>query len=136
MGLANTIAVAVFAVLVACATLHINSPVVANNDAANYSKPLEALQEARALFADPVALLSKQKLGEIFTTGDPLVAMLVASAGIMLFCWSGSVLTGDYSFVDRIWSLSPWLFVLYFAYRAPTMRAIVVAALTAAWGLR
>lgn len=142
----STAVLAVVAALVAAAVLHLKvvgkGVAVGDAAAADDAYPRDALLAAAKLIAgssEPSGwthLASAAGLWAVFVEGDPMVATLIASVGIMIFCWVGSVTTGDYSFVDRLWSLTPWLFVAYFAARAPTGRGLVVAGLTAVWGLR
>ncbi len=51
-------------------------------------------------------------------------------------CWIASVATREYSWTDRIWSLSPIAYAWVFAAYAHDARATVVAALITAWGAR
>eukprot|EP01126_Amoeba_proteus_P011821 TRINITY_DN14822_c0_g1_i1.p1 TRINITY_DN14822_c0_g1~~TRINITY_DN14822_c0_g1_i1.p1 ORF type:complete len:277 (-),score=21.94 TRINITY_DN14822_c0_g1_i1:272-1102(-) len=57
-------------------------------------------------------------------------------------CWVGSILTGNYSQVDRLWSIIPFVYCWLFALRplwTPhqfDLRTIVMSALCTLWGLR
>ena len=53
-------------------------------------------------------------------------------------CWLLSVLTKEYSWVDRIWSVTPVVYVVYFAWRAgfDDQRLNVMSVLVALWGAR
>jgi steroid 5-alpha reductase family enzyme len=69
---------------------------------------------------------------------DAFRACLFVYAGSCLATWLLSVLTREYSWVDRIWSLAPLAYVGIFAGRAgfADARLDVMFALVAAWGLR
>jgi steroid 5-alpha reductase family enzyme len=60
----------------------------------------------------------------------------------VFFCWLASVLTRNYSFTDRIWSITPFLFVWHFAYKAFLEdaklddRLAIMVVLSTLWGLR
>ena len=71
----------------------------------------------------------------------PLSPLAVAGLGCAAFaalCWVGSLVTGNCSQVDRLWSIAPPLYVLWFAARAgfTDARLDVMAVLTALWGAR
>lgn len=74
----------------------------------------------------------------VVAAADPFVVALWACAALAVACWLVSVVTGNASQVDRIWSLAPPGYVLWFAARAgfTDVRLDLMAALTAAWGLR
>lgn len=59
------------------------------------------------------------------------IAVAVAAA-----CWLASVLTREYSWVDRIWSVVPAVYLWVFAARADEPRVTLMAALVTAWGVR
>ena len=69
---------------------------------------------------------------------DPLHASLLAFAAIVLGCWLVSVVTGNCSQTDRLWSVTPPVFVGIFAGYAGfgDARLNLMFALTAAWGAR
>ena len=56
--------------------------------------------------------------------------------GVTVTCWLASVLTREYSWVDRLWSVIPVIYVWVFAARAGDPRAILVAMLVTIWGAR
>lgn len=70
--------------------------------------------------------------------GDPLLSALAACAVLAAGCWLLSIVTGNYSQVDRLWSLAPPAYVLYFAARTgfTDARLNVMALLTVLWGAR
>jgi steroid 5-alpha reductase family enzyme len=51
-------------------------------------------------------------------------------------CWLASVLTREYSWTDRVWSITPVVYVWVFAARGGDPRATLVALLVSAWGVR
>jgi steroid 5-alpha reductase family enzyme len=67
-----------------------------------------------------------------------LQTALTAAAVVAGVCWILSLLTRDTSWVDRIWSLAPVVYVLWFASRArfADARLDLMLLLVAAWGLR
>jgi steroid 5-alpha reductase family enzyme len=69
---------------------------------------------------------------------DAFRVCLVVYAGICLATWLLSVVTREYSWVDRIWSLAPIVYVAVFAGAAhfKDARLDVMLALVAAWGAR
>ncbi len=56
--------------------------------------------------------------------------------GIAAGCWLLSVITREYSWTDRIWSISPVAFAWVFAARADDARVTLVAVLITLWGAR
>jgi steroid 5-alpha reductase family enzyme len=75
---------------------------------------------------------------DLYRSADPLVAAFVACAVLSAWCWLASVVTRDYSQVDRLWSILPVLYVFHFAARSgfahPRLTAMTVLALL--WGTR
>lgn len=89
---------------------------------------------------------------------DPLLAVLVVAGAASAFCWVASLITKDTSWVDRLWSIVPVIYVWIFAIAALTSpngpavtmatdpdgapadgdatRLIVMAVLVTAWGAR
>lgn len=69
---------------------------------------------------------------------DTVVIVLGIAAGVSLFTWVASMLTGDYSWVDRIWSIVPVVYVAVFwagsGFTDP--RLALMTALVALWGAR
>lgn len=72
---------------------------------------------------------------------DPLSLVLIVAGITCAFCWIASLITKDTSWVDRIWSIVPVVYVWIFAISGivegldPT-RLIVMALLVTAWGAR
>ncbi len=72
---------------------------------------------------------------------DPLPIVVAAAAASALFCWIASLVTKDTSWVDRLWSIVPVVYVWIFAVAALThgddaTRLILMAVLVTAWGAR
>jgi steroid 5-alpha reductase family enzyme len=69
---------------------------------------------------------------------NPLIVALVTTAGVCVFAWIASLITHDYSWVDRIWSIIPVAYVWIFAGAAGlgNARLDVMAALVTVWGAR
>jgi steroid 5-alpha reductase family enzyme len=70
---------------------------------------------------------------------DPLITTLVVCGVVAFFCWFLSILTKNYSWVDKIWSITPavyaWLFLLKASAPAHP-RLIVMTVLPSIWGAR
>ena len=75
---------------------------------------------------------------ELYRSTDPLVTALWGAGAFALVCWVLSLLTKEYSWVDRLWSITPPLFAVHFAaYVGFTdARLNLMAALTVLWGVR
>src|SRR5580693_3676196 len=69
---------------------------------------------------------------------SPLLVSEIACAVLAALCWLASLVTGNSSQVDRLWSIAPALYVAWFAacagFRDP--RLDTMAVLTALWGVR
>ena len=70
--------------------------------------------------------------------GTPFGDMLDLCILLAFLAWLFSVLTKEYSWVDRLWSTAPIIYVGYVAYAADfqNMRLNVMAVLVAMWGFR
>lgn len=75
---------------------------------------------------------------DLYKSTDPLVTALYGAGGLALLCWVLSLITREYSWVDRLWSISPPLFALHFAGYVgfADTRLNLMAALTVLWGVR
>ena len=69
---------------------------------------------------------------------DTVVIVLGIAAGVSLFTWVASLLTGDHSWVDRIWSIVPIVYVAVFwaATGFTDARLTIMTVLVALWGAR
>jgi steroid 5-alpha reductase family enzyme len=72
---------------------------------------------------------------------DPLPLVLIVATVACAGCWIASVLTSDTSWVDRVWSIVPVIYVWIFAGAALTAgadagRLVLMAILATAWGAR
>jgi steroid 5-alpha reductase family enzyme len=66
-----------------------------------------------------------------------LLPSLYACGGIAFACWLLSVLTREYSWVDRIWSIAPIVYAWMFASAADfDARSTLMAVLVTLWGAR
>ncbi|GAA2091190.1 DUF1295 domain-containing protein [Pseudolysinimonas kribbensis] len=69
---------------------------------------------------------------------SPLIVALIVAAVASAFCWIASLVTKDTSWVDRIWSIIPvvyvWVFAIAAGLRDP--RLDVMAVLVLLWGAR
>jgi steroid 5-alpha reductase family enzyme len=72
---------------------------------------------------------------------NPLLIVIIVAAASAIFCWVASLITKDTSWVDRLWSIVPVVYVWIFgvagiASGADATRLIVMAVLVTAWGTR
>jgi len=56
--------------------------------------------------------------------------------GTAVACWLTSVLTREYSWVDRLWSVVPVVYLWVFAAHAASPRVTLMACLVTVWGVR
>jgi steroid 5-alpha reductase family enzyme len=77
-------------------------------------------------------------LSSLHNLEPALHTALIACAIAIGACWLLSLATREYSWVDRLWSVMPPLYVAWFALATagPDPRAWVMAALVALWGAR
>lgn len=68
----------------------------------------------------------------------PLFVVALTAAGVCLFTWITSLITGEHSWVDRLWSIVPVVYVWIFAGFAglTDTRLTVMAVLVTLWGAR
>ncbi|GAA1465306.1 DUF1295 domain-containing protein [Microbacterium thalassium] len=72
---------------------------------------------------------------------DPLLIVMGIAAAASAFCWIASLATKDTSWVDRLWSIVPVVYVWVFAIAgltsgADAARLVLMAVLVTAWGAR
>ena len=69
---------------------------------------------------------------------NPLVVVALVAAGVCLFTWITSLVTHEHSWVDRLWSIVPVIYVWIFAGFAGLgdVRLDVMAVLVTLWGAR
>ncbi len=77
----------------------------------------------------------------LWTAGDPLWVLSLVAGGLVLSTFISGTVSGDYSWVDRLWSTAPIGFAWYYAWRAMAESAAwlpmgVAAALVTLWGAR
>ena len=67
----------------------------------------------------------------------PLLVCLVIAGAITLGTWVASLITREYSWVDRVWSVAPVIYVWVFAAAGGlTPRLLLMAVLVTLWGIR
>jgi steroid 5-alpha reductase family enzyme len=68
----------------------------------------------------------------------PLIVVALTAAGVCLFTWITSLITREHSWVDRLWSIVPvvyvWIFAGFTGLSDP--RLVVMAVLVTLWGAR
>ncbi|MBD3942882.1 DUF1295 domain-containing protein [Microbacterium sp. NEAU-LLC] len=72
---------------------------------------------------------------------DPLILVLIVAGIAAAFCWITSLVTDETSWIDRLWSIVPVIYVWIFAGAAliagiDATRLVVMAVLVTAWGVR
>jgi len=69
---------------------------------------------------------------------DPLTTALWVCLVLTLWCWAASIVTDDYSQVDRLWSIAPTAYVVHFAAHAgfADARLLLMTGLAVLWGAR
>ncbi len=65
-----------------------------------------------------------------------LVVNLWIAAAVTAACWLASVATREYSWVDRLWSVVPVVYLWVFAAHAHDARVTLMAVLVTCWGVR
>ena len=87
-------------------------------------------------------LINSVKSAESYHSIHPLISTLLLCVFFILSTFTLSTITGNYSYTDRVWSVTPWMYVWnYFivawlrGYGFDT-RLFVMAVLTTLWGLR
>jgi steroid 5-alpha reductase family enzyme len=75
---------------------------------------------------------------DLYQSTDPLTTALWVAGGLALVCWVLSLITKEYSWVDRLWSITPPLFALHFAGYVgfSDTRLNLMAGLAVLWGVR
>jgi len=68
----------------------------------------------------------------------PLLVVILVAAAVAVFCWIASLISHDHSWVDRLWSIVPVVYVWIFAGFAgfADARLNVMAVLVTLWGAR
>lgn len=65
-----------------------------------------------------------------------LTTVTACMLGVALFCFVTSTLSGNYSQVDKLWSIVPIGYVWYFAWQGMEPRVMLMAVLATLWGIR
>ena len=92
-----------------------------------------ALAEAFNLAAGRTHL----SVGAFLGTANPLQTMFLAAFSMALVCFLFGLVTGDNSWVDRLWSILPPLYGIFYCVRSwPDMRSAILCILVSLWGIR
>jgi len=68
---------------------------------------------------------------------QPLTVVVLVAVAAALFCWIASLVSGDASWVDRLWSIVPVVYVWIFAVGSGfDPRLVLMAVLVTLWGAR
>ena len=82
-------------------------------------------------------LISGSSPLQFYSGENPLLVVSVLAASLALLSFAFGMLTGDYSWVDRLWSTAPVGFAWIYAWRSEMdPRLLVVAILVTLWGGR
>jgi len=80
---------------------------------------------------------SNGDLTSFIKTANALAVVSLCALGFALCSFLFGLITGDYSWVDRLWSTLPVAFTWYYAYRGGfTFTLCVISALVTLWGAR
>lgn len=95
--------------------------------------PLVALLSLRVA----AVLAGFSGVAAFFTGAHPVLVVVTLAIGFAVVSYLLGAITGDYSWVDRLWSTAPVAFAWVYAVRSSLATAPVIAAiLVTAWGLR
>jgi steroid 5-alpha reductase family enzyme len=76
-------------------------------------------------------------LGPFVQAADPLAVVCLAAAALAFAAFVSAIVTGDHSWVDRLWSTAPVGFAWYYAARGwGDWRTLAAALVITAWGAR
>ena len=68
----------------------------------------------------------------------PLLVVIIVAGAVAAFCWIASLISKDHSWVDRLWSIVPvvyvWIFAGFAGFADPRLN--VMAGLVTLWGAR
>ncbi len=69
---------------------------------------------------------------------NPLLVVVLVAAAVCAFCWIASLVTHDTSWVDRLWSIVPVVYVWIFAAASGLSdpRLVIMGVLVTLWGAR
>lgn len=69
---------------------------------------------------------------------NPLSIVAILAGVFSLYAWVASLVTGDTSQVDRLWSIVPviYVWVFFFSAHQSRLRLLIMALLITAWGIR
>ena len=84
-----------------------------------------------------LAIVSGGRPGIFVASADPFTVSRAFAAGLAAVCFAFGLSTGDYSWVDRLWSVVPVLFAWLYAARGGFgLRASTAAGIVTLWGAR
>ncbi len=71
------------------------------------------------------------------STANPLLIVILCALGFAICSFFAGLITKDYSWVDRMWSVQPVFYGLFYAWRGGFSPVIIIASgLIAVWGIR
>ncbi len=90
-----------------------------------------------ALSAAAAAVLGGGDLAAFFLQASPLLVVAALTIAMAAASFAFGLATGDYSWVDRLWSIAPAAFAWIFALRGrPSIASYAAAAAVTVWGAR
>lgn len=97
------------------------------------------LAASAALSAILLAIAAGTPFGiySYISSTDPLWTICIFALALALSSFFAGLVSGDYSWVDRLWSTAPIVFVWFYAWRgAFSPPLLIVAGLISIWGIR
>ncbi len=88
---------------------------------------------------ESLVLLKQGEIIAFYHQADPLISASVVCACLAVYSWVVSVITKNYSSVDRLWSVVPVGYIWHFTLKAgftASPRHLAMALLTLTWGVR
>lgn len=91
-----------------------------------------AFQLFEALFSGSIDAIKSS-----VALNNPTSISAVVFTGFVAYCFLGGLITNTHSFVDQLWSISPIVYAVIYAYLASgEPRVLIMAAIVTAWGVR
>lgn len=89
-----------------------------------------------ALFLMAVGFISGWDIMEWIGAAEPLPVIIVLAASAVMTSFLFGLMTGDHSWVDRLWSTLPVVFSWIYAVKKNSTLLLVLAVIITAWGSR
>jgi len=93
-----------------------------------------SLTDLRTAADELVSIVTKHHIPDSFSPTAQALALLVV---IIVTCYVAGFASGNYSQVDKLWSITPWLYVWIWALNAiGDARLLLMAFVSTMWGIR